>query len=257
MTPNTCDNSYSGFSVEERILKLIDQSEIELTPCEIARLIHAKRSTVRVLLRKLLDKGLVLQPYPGSYCNKITYGMRFVPLLLHNISLRSFVCQDVVHWVVDEVVGEVKIHVCFGSERRKISGYVACDVGMSHDACLLALHRWFDLAEKHLGWELNDFELTTFEANKDYYGCRIDGGIKCVTKMGLYDMIERTYQKEENLVRHEWKVSQPTSVNALEALFRKGIEGHDAAQAGFVLNQDVKRVVEALKFTNSRILGIE
>ena len=79
---NTCDNSYhpsSGFSVEERVLKLIDESEIELAPYEIAKKAHAKRSSVRVILRKLLDRGLILQPYPGAYCNKITYGMRFVP----------------------------------------------------------------------------------------------------------------------------------------------------------------------------------
>ena len=199
---NTCDNSYSPFSVEERELKAIDESQIELTPLEIARKVHAKRSTVRVIIRKLLDKGFVLQPYPGAYCNKITYGLRFVPLCVHNISLRSFVCEDVLHWETDEVVGGVKLHVCFGSERRKISGFVACDAGMSHDAYLFALHRWFDLAEKHLGRSLADLELLTFEANKDYYGVRVDG-VQCVTKKGLFDMVERLYQKEENLVRKE------------------------------------------------------
>lgn len=60
---NRCDNSYSlhsGFSVEERVLKLIDESEMEVAPREVARKVHAKRSTVRVILRKLLDRGLVL-----------------------------------------------------------------------------------------------------------------------------------------------------------------------------------------------------
>ena len=66
--------------------------------------------------------------------------------------LRSFVCQDVKSWEKDEFIGGVKIHVCFGAERRKISGYIACDVGgMSHDACLLALNRWFDIVQDHLG----------------------------------------------------------------------------------------------------------
>jgi len=39
MAGNRCDNSYSshlGFSVEELILNLIDESEIELVPYEIA-----------------------------------------------------------------------------------------------------------------------------------------------------------------------------------------------------------------------------
>jgi hypothetical protein len=257
---NTCDNSYSsssGFSVEERILKVIDESELELAPHEIARKIHAKRSSVRVILRKLLDRGFVLQPYPGTYCNKITYGMRFVPLCVHNISLWSNVCQDVKHWEVDEVVGGVKIHVCFGSERRKISGYIACDVGgMSHDACLFAVHRWFDIAEHRLGWELSDLTLTTFEVNKDYSGVRIDG-VQCITKKDLYGMIERTYQKEENLVRKEWKVSGPMSINKFEEALRKGVADNDRVQASFELKEEVKRITEATKFTNSRLHSLE
>ena len=203
---NTSLNSLADkcFSVEKRVFHVIDASEIELTPIEIAKKIHAPHkptrgqcTTVRGILRKLLVKGDVLQPYPGSYCNKITHGVRFVPLCVHNISLRSFVCQDVESWEKDEFVGGVKIHVCFGSERRKISGYIACDVGgMSHDACLLALNRWFDIVQDHLGWQLNDLQILTFECNKDYHGVRIDG-VQCVTKTDLEGMVERVYQKEE------------------------------------------------------------
>jgi len=258
MAGNRCDNSYSphsGFSVEERILRLIDESEIELAPYEIARKVHAKRSTVRVILRKLLDRGLILQPYPGAYCNKITYGMRFVPLCVHNVSLRFF-AGTVSHWEKDEVVGGVKIHVCFGQERRKVSGYIACDAGMSHDACLLALDRWFDIVEDRLGRSVVDLELLTFECNKDYYGVRLDG-VQCVTKKDLYGMVERVYQKEENLVRKEWKVSQPMSVNAFEATLKKGISEHDRVQAAFELREEVKRVSEAVKFANSRLYELE
>lgn len=103
-------------------------------------------------------------------------------------------------------MGGVKIHVCFGKERRKVSGYIACDAGMSHDACLLALNRWFDLVEGRLSMPVLDVKLLTFECNKDYYGVRLDG-VQCVTKKGLYGMVEGVYQKEENMVRKEWKVS--------------------------------------------------
>jgi hypothetical protein len=144
---NRCDNSYSprsGFIVEERIVKLIDESEIELVPYEVARRAHVKRSTVRVILRKLLDRGLILQPYSGACGYKIIHGMRFMPLCVHNVSLWFF-AGTVSHWEKDELVGGVKIHVCFGQERRKVSGYIACDAGMSHDACLLALNRGLTL----------------------------------------------------------------------------------------------------------------
>jgi hypothetical protein len=259
-------NSLAGkhWSVEARVFHVIDDSEIELRPAEIARKIHAPRkptnaqyTTVRVVLRKLLEKGLVLQPYVGSYCNKITYGLRFVPLCVHNISLRSFVCQDVKSWDKDEFIGGVKIHVCFGAERRKISGYIACDVGgMSHDACLLALNRWFDIVQDHLGWQLNDLQILTFECNKDYHGVRIDG-VQCVTRTDLFGMVERVYQKEENLVRKERKVVRPMSVNKFEEAISKGFADNDKLQASFELKQEVKRVAEALKFNNSRVMSQE
>ena len=264
---NTSDNSYlcsHSWSVEARVFHIIDASEIELRPAEIARKLHAPKkptsgqyASVRVFCRKLLEKGKILQPYLGSYCNKITYGVRFVPLAVHNISLRSFVCQDVKSWEKDEFVGGVKIHVCFGSERHKISGYIACDVGgMSHDACLLALNRWFDIVHNHLAFQLNDLQILTFELNKDYHGLRIDG-VQCVTRTDLYGMIERVYQKEENLVRKEQKTVTPMSVNKFEEAISKGFNEHSNSQANFELKQEVKGNSEALKFTNARLMGLE
>lgn len=275
---NTCLNSLAprikqdkryrlssrGYSIEARAFHIIDASEIELTPSEIARKIHAPKkprkgqyTTVRGVCTKLLQKGLVLQPYPGAYCNKITYGMRFVPLSVHNIRLYSNVCQNVKHWETDEIVGGVKIHVCFGKERRKVSGYIACDVGgMSHDACLFAVNRWFDVAEHHLGWELNDLVLTTWELNKDSAGVRLDG-VQCITKKDLYGMIERTYQKEESLVRKEWKVSKPMSINKFEEAMQKGLASMEGAQTVAELKKEVRLVGEAVKFNNSRMLGLE
>ena len=263
---NTCLNSLADRcrGVEARAYHIIDASEVELKPCEIARIIHSPRkpthgqyTTVRGVCSKLLQKGLVLQPYPGAYCNKITYGVRFVPLSVHNISLRSFVCQDVKHWEKDEFVGGVKIHVCFGSERRKISGYIACDVGgMSHDACLLALNRWFDLVNDRLDFQLNDLEILTFECNKDYHGIRLDG-VQCITKIDLYGMVERVYQKEEALVRKERKITKPMSVNRFEQAISKGFADIEKAQHAFELREEVKRNTEALKYANSRLLQLE
>jgi hypothetical protein len=150
-----------------------------------------------------------------------------------------------------------KIHVCFGSERRKISGYIACDVnGMSHDACLFALNRWFDIVQDHLGWQLNDLQILTFECNKDYHGVRIDG-VQCVTKTDLFGMVERVYQKEENLVRKEQKTIIPMSVNKFEEAISKGFNDSANSQANFEIKREVKGNSEALKFTNSRLLGME
>ncbi len=263
---NTSLNSLAdkAYGIEARAFHVIDASDIQLTPAEIARKIHYPRkptrgqyTTVRVVCRKLLEKGLVMQPYPGAYCNKITYGMRFVPLMVHNIRLHSNVCEDVLHWECDEVVGGVKLHVCFGSERRKVSGFIACDVGgMSHDACLLAVNRWFDVVEGRLGWELRDLVVTSFELNKDYAGVRLDGAT-CYTKRDFFGLIERTYQKERDLVRREWKFSRAVSINKFEEAVNKGLVDIERSQTVFDLKEELRRNTEALKFANSRLLQLE
>ena len=103
--------------------------------------------------------------------------MRFVPLTVHNVALRVCLSEDVVSWSTDDFIGDVKVYVCFGSERRKISGYISNDRGMGKDAVLFAVHRWFDIAEKRLGRPLPEpLELTSFEQNRDYNGLRLDGG---------------------------------------------------------------------------------
>ncbi|MCL2287765.1 MAG: hypothetical protein FWC33_01080 [Candidatus Bathyarchaeota archaeon] len=251
-----------GYSIEERICHVIDASEVELKPSEIARKIHAPHkptagqyTSVRVICARLLQRGLVIQPYPGTYCSKITYGVRFVPLMLHNIRLHSNLCMDVKSEVISEVVGGIGIKVVFGSERRKVSGVISCDAGMSRDACLFAVNRWFELVEKKLGFCLNDLVLTTWELNKDHAGIRIDG-IQCVTKRDLYGMIERTYQKEENLVRKEWKISTPMSLNKFEEAVSKGLAGIEKAQDLKDLRDEVRGVWKALKFNNSRMLEL-
>ena len=268
---NRCYNSYyqsdgkrSGHSIENLIYHVIDEAEIELKPVEIAQKIYTpnkptdgQRSTVRVLCAKLLQRGLIMQPYPGAYCNKVTYGMRFYALRVHNVRFHSHLTFKVKHEVVEEFVDGVKIHVCFGSERRQVTGYIANDVpGMERATCMFALNRLFDIIEGRLGFELRDLDLTTFEINKDYANVRLDG-VQCVTKRGLYGMIERTYQKEENLVRREVKVSSPMSVNKFEEVLQKGLVGLEQVQHFAELSRSVVGVGDALKFNNNRLLQLE
>ena len=264
---NSCHSSGHSdakLSLDKRILIVIEEAELELTPLGIGQNLHEKypdypinQASIRKYCRRLLQMNKLLQPYPGAYCNKITYGMRFVPLTVHNIGLRVSLSEDIESWVCDEFVGDVKVHVCFGSERRKVSGYIANDRGMGKDACLLAVHRWFDVAEKHLGRALPEpLEVTSFEQNRDFNGLRIDG-VQCVTKKGLDGIIERVYQKEEGLVRAEHKVSKSMTFTEFESLLNGGVPGYNQTQAQFALMQQVGQLTEALKFTNSRLLDIE
>jgi hypothetical protein len=76
-------------------------------------------------------------------------------------------------------------------------------------------------------------------------------------KKDLYGMIERTYQKEESLVRKEWKISKPMSINKFEEALQKGLARMDSAQSVCELKKEVRVVGEALKFNNSWVLDAE
>jgi hypothetical protein len=86
---------------------------------------------------------------------------------------------------------------------------------------------------------------------------RIDG-VQCVTKTDLFEMVERIYQKEENLVRKEQKTVRPVSVNKFEEALEKGFTDTGYfSQANFELKREVKGNSDALKFNNSRLLSME
>jgi hypothetical protein len=242
---------FEGLPLRERIVKLIETSEIELTPLQVAQKLHVNHSSVRVYLPQLVAQNRLVTPYKGAYCSQITYGVRFQGLKVHNIVAVGFADFDV-HDEVVEVVGSVKVRVVFGIERKKVSIFISCDAGMDKNSCLLALHRGFDIVKCKLGKDLEQIELKTFELNRDYLGVRVDRPT-CITRVGLYDMVERVYQKEEG-VRHEWKVNKSMSLLEFESLLQGGVSSYNITQANFVLVQEVRKLAEALKYTNAQLL---
>ena len=253
---NTCNYSNSPTSLENRILAYLNQASAELTPRQIAQGIRGKRGSVRVILRKLVNDNRIVQPYSGAYCTKIRYDVIFSPLKAHNIRLSSNVCQDVKSEVIDEKVGDVELHVCFGEQRRKISGWIKCDAGMVYDTCMLALNRWLDIADKKLGFALNDISITTFELNRDHVGHKIDGDIHCITRSNLFGAIERIYEKED-CVRHEYKVMVPSSVAEFEKTLKNGFQLGGGAQNQIETQRSINQLTEAIKYNNSRMVDIE
>lgn len=254
MKDNTNYNSYAGISKKKRILKTVIESEIELTPKQVAEKTQLKRSTVRVYLRDLLEKGKIVQPYPGSYCSKITHGMMIAPLRTHNVILTveapwlTF-SDDYTEWY-----GDVKVRVQFGLQRHKITGRISCDAGMDKNSVHLALSRFYDIVKERTEHEVDQVVLKTFEVNRDYAGIRLDG-FKCYTKKGLFGTIERIYQKDD-LVRHEHKITKPMTIDEFTALVRGGVTEYNVQQGLFVLAQKIEALTEAQKFINEKFLQI-
>lgn len=244
------DSAMEGLSLRERIVKAVEASEIELTPLQIAEKVHANHSTVRVYLPQLVAQNRIVTPYKGAYCSKITHMVMSQNLKVHNIVVVGEVGVDS-HFDVTEVVGSVKVRVVFGVQRQKVSIFISCDAGMDKNSCLLAMDKGFGIVRAKLGRDLENIQLKTFELNRDYLGVRVDRAT-CVTRVGLYDMVERVYQKEEG-VRHEWKISKSMPLNEFEALLQGGVTGYNITQANFALVQEVKKLTEALKFTNDQL----
>jgi hypothetical protein len=251
MACNTCCNSYYP-SLEERVLQFIENSEIETTPLAIASNLHSNRSSVRVILRRLLEKGKIVQPYQGSYSNKIIHGMRFAPLRIHNILLTVEHVDVSSHWKWSDTIGDCCLSVVFGSERGKVSCRVCCDKGLDRNACLMTVKRCVEVIENRLGHAVENVVVKTFEANKDYGGVRLDG-VTCLTVKGLYDVIERVYQKEENVVRQEFKVTTPIELRNFEGLLQGGLGQYNMTQVNFEMVQEIRRLTEGQKTLNTHV----
>ena len=57
----------------------------------------------------------------------------------------------------------------------------------------------------------------------------------------LFGIIDRTYQKEEMLIRRERKFTKSMSVNRFEQAIRKGTFEIEKSQESYELQQEVKR----------------
>lgn len=227
--PDIClDSLYQHSPTKRRILTALREARQILTPKEIGEKINESktkkplsRSTVRNVLRLMVLEGSVKQPYPGVYCDSITYGVKIDPICVHNLRLRFKVNEDIESWNTTENVEDVKIYVCFGEQRKLVSGYIAYDHGMTKALCFMAIDRWIAIVEKRLGRSVNDLVVSSAEFNNDYSG-RLDGEIHCVTKQVLKDTIERIYQKDDATIRKEYKVNREMSVTKFETMFNNG-----------------------------------
>lgn len=67
---------------------------------------------------------------------------------------------------------------------------------------------------------------------------------------------ERIYQKERNVLRSEANIQQPLPVEAAYALLKGGITPFNVYQASFQQIQEVRNLIQAVKFGNGVNLQI-
>ena len=241
------------------IQECLESSEIELFPSQIAQKLRLNISTVKTYLRRLAAEGKVIQPYRGAYCNRVTYGVMFVPIRVHNVILSldgAWLGELKVPDVV-EFTGDVKVGLLFGCERRKVTFRLSCDAGMDRRALLFALHRGYDLYERYSKQPVRDIVVSTFEMNRDFHGVRLDRVVGTYTRQCFEEFLDRVYQKEEDIVRGEMKISREMKVEEVLSLLHGGVPALELTQGVFLLKQSVERLVDAIKFHNQQLQEIK
>lgn len=238
-------------SKKQKILDHINSEDIELFPKQISKKLGLNDSTVRNYCRDLYNVGKIIQPYPGTYASKITYGMMLAPVKIHNVILN--VDAPWLNFSDDkkEYVGSVKIWIQFGLQRRKITIRISNARGMGLDTFLLALNRAYDIIESRTGHVVEDVVSKTLELNRDIAGVKLDA-VKCFTRQGFEDMLERVYQKGD-FVRSEVKISREMSVSQIENMLRGGVSHSQDVQVQYMLVQEIRKIFQVLRHTQDQI----
>lgn len=122
-------------SLEDLILKTLNDSQETLSPCQISKKTGINHSTVRNYLRRLLDKKLVDQPFPSAYCSIVKGGLNlllsanYVALGrhvqyhnqgLHNIRYCIFQSLDFSKTECDVIAG-ANVGIIYGCQRNRVS----------------------------------------------------------------------------------------------------------------------------------------
>ena len=256
-------NSLHSQNKELVVKSYLETLNYPVSPYKIAKDTMLNHSTVRGIVRRLIDKNQIKQPYPHYYCSSITYGVMKLPLLrVHNVVLTSafhldkdilddYVRQRILCYSVkmgyffDEYHGDVHLIVQFGSQRNKVTFKIACDDGMDRHALELSLNRCMDIAKSITGETVKNVICKTLETNRDFLNFRLDGA-KCYTVSGLFGALKRMYQKEDDKVRVETKFSQKIKVDEMMSIASGGMDGFMVQHRQALLNESIMGLTEKI-----------
>jgi hypothetical protein len=250
-------------SISLKIQKLLSQNpHEEFNSKYIATLIKANPSSVRSALFRLANKGYVVRVHRGFYkwatdtnISETRHGVGELPLRVHNVIVVCRIPRDVdvlklSHGEYDLRVEDVRFRFSHGVKRRKITVRFSCDDGLDFRGFVFAIELIRSYVLRFYGFEPSESELhvVSCEFNQDYQGLRLDG-VKCLTVSDLKGVLERIYQKKENLVRSEVKVKK-ASVETIYALLKGGVTSYNIVQGLYTLVKKVENLVEGIKYLN-------
>ena len=246
--------------LRERIIAVLEKENRDhplvttpLFPKEIASKARVNHATTRVYLKQLLKEGVVIRPTRGLYVINPNHGVGGGQLpRVQNLwlSVVDLAVSKSVKRV--ETFGDVTLTVTFGKKRDRVTAVFATDTGMGFTSCSLAIARFKTVVREVLGVEISDLDIwvRNCEFNEDYVGIRLEG-LNCVTVKSFLGSMAKIYNKGAGF-RSEVKV-RPDSIEGIMALLRGGVTPYHAIQGIFLVDNRVKELTDAIKWTNRAI----
>jgi len=112
------------------------------------------------------------------------------------------------------------------------------------------------------GWLLSEVEfdgeveVVRYELNHDFKRVQLDG-CQALTLKSFDGSIERIYNKGDGVFRSEVKPVKGVDPLAVHALLKGGLTDYFLTQTSYMLVQEVRNLVEAVKFGNAQNIQIK
>lgn len=245
-----CDHSKYRVRItdtEQKVLETLKTFDYPVTPKVLAFHSKIKHSSIRKVLKRLVDKGLVTKAYYGHYTQRVTkegVGCFEAPRV-HRLQLRvvGFGCG--LGSVVLTDNGLYKVTLVRYANCCMV--HIDCKKDFSFEfGALVAV---VELVKSYLGGPKDcDIEVVAPEFNNDYHGLQIYGS-KSVSFSDFKGNFERIYQKG-GFVRSEARVNGTYPLEQVYALLKGGMPAYQILQSVGFLSEKLDKLVEAMKFHN-------
>ena len=247
---------------EQRVLETVRNSDIPITPKEIAGTTGINHNYVRTIIRKLERLGSIRKSFYGHY-ESVENVQTLDPRGLRGLwggSQSSGELMPCVH-SLQFVVRGVKGLDGKGLEPVVFSGgLVRLDfVGYPNGTMVVYVSGGFDAVsfpllveflKSKLGVSEEQLVPKQVEFNNDIAGLKLQGA-KSLTVKGIQGDLIRLYNKSKQTLRYEVKpVHAPRTVAEIQALLSGGMTPYYILQSVGTLVAEVKRLFEAQKFGN-------
>jgi hypothetical protein len=231
--------------IAKRIMGVIEQSPIPITPLEISQKTRIKRSTVRKCLARLARKGFIRKFCHGHYmslrssvtlASSMVGGVCDVLPRVHCLRFRvSDVAGKPSSWEVDLDV----VRICFRRFKNG-SAQVFVDCQESYSLDYLGFRLLVEVVVGQLGVDdWNKIAVSSLEINNDFEGERLDG-VQAVTLKSFDGTFRRIYNRRLGL-RDEVRVVGTRKLEDVIPLLRGGISSYNILQLLYMNFHEIQR----------------